>query len=165
MNRLKQDIVLIGMPGSGKSTIGNLLAKRLKLTICNVDDYIEDKYKKTIADIYKIGEEYFREIEINSIKEIINLYPSIISTGGGIVTNKEGMELLGDNRVIIFINRPIGEIIKDIDLNRPLFNNNENRIYEIFEERYDLYKKHSDIEVVNSGDINLVVDELINMIT
>lgn len=161
MNKLDKDMALIGMAGSGKSTIGSLLAKKYNASLYDVDKYIEEKYKMKISEIFKKDEEYFRQIERQSIEEIINLSPRIISTGGGIVNSEESMELLKKDRLILFINRPLEEIIKDIDSNRPIFSGDVNNIYKLYEERHPLYKKYSDIEIVNSEEINLVIEKII----
>ena len=71
------------------------------------------------------------------------------------------MDMLKENRVIIFINRPLKEIIKDIDITRPIFNDKEEVLFQLFKERYNLYKKYSQIEIINSGTLASVVDELI----
>ncbi len=161
MNSSIPDIVLIGMPGSGKTTIGRLLAEKLQADFYDVDQYIEKKYHDKIRELYKNGEEYFRELERKSIKEIINKSPKIIATGGGVIKSKENMDMLKENRVIIFINRPLKEIIKDIDITRPIFNDKEEVLFQLFKERYNLYKKYSQIEIINSGTLASVVDELI----
>lgn len=160
MDKLSPNIVLIGMPGSGKSTIGRLLSKKFNWSFCDVDKYMEEKYKMEVREIYSQGEEYFREMERKSIEEIIGLKPKIISTGGGVVKSEESMALLKKDRLIIFINRPLEEIINDIDVNRAIFKGDANRIYKLYEERYPLYKEYSDMEINNSGDINLTVCNL-----
>lgn len=165
LDKLNRKIALIGMPGSGKSTIGNLLAKKYKVTFCDVDKYMEEKYKIKIGELYKIGEEYFREIEKKSVEEIINLSPRIISTGGGIVKSDQSMKLLKRDRLIILINRPLEDIIRNMDINRPIFKGDKNKIYKLYEERYPLYKKYKDIELWNSGDIDLVIGKIIQALT
>ncbi|MBC8589759.1 shikimate kinase [Wansuia hejianensis] len=164
MTRLEQDICLIGMPGSGKSTIGKLLGQRFKVSFYDIDRYIEKKHQKKVSEIYKESEENFRVIEKIAIKEIINLSPRIISTGGGTVKSDSSMTLLKKDRLILFINRPIEEIKDEIDINRPIFSNDSTRIYKLYEERYPLYKRYSDIEIINSGDINLVIKKIINKV-
>lgn len=161
MDRYIPDIALIGMPGSGKTTIGRLLAERLQVDFCDVDEYIEKKYHDKIRNLYKGGEEHFRELETESIREIVNYSPKIIATGGGVIKSKENMDVLGENRLILFINRPMKEIIRDIDITRPLFDNREDKIYRLFKERYHLYKKYSQMEIINSGNIDLVVENII----
>lgn len=161
MNKLNQDIALIGMTGSGKSIIGKLLAKECNTSFYDVDEYIEDKYGMKISEVYKQGEEYFRQIENQSIEEVINLSPRIIATGGGVIKSRKTIQLLKKNRLVIFINRPLEEIIKDIDINRPIFNGDVNKINKLYKERYPIYKGYSDIEIINSGDINSVINMII----
>lgn len=151
MNKISKNIVLIGMPGCGKSSIGEKLAKHLNLEFCDVDAYIEKKYNMTISEIFKNGEEYFRKIESSVLEEISKSYPTVISTGGGIIKNYKNIEILKRNGIIIYINRPLEEIVKDIDIeNRPLMATGTQRLYSLYEERHQLYEDYSDIEIKNN---------------
>lgn len=161
MRDLNKNIALIGMTGSGKTTIARLLSKRMDCDFIDIDDYIKEKYNKTSAELFKEGEDYFRTIEHQSIGEIVDIGPRIIATGGGVVGNQGNMNLLKKDRIIIFINRPVEDIMKDMDLSRPLFQKDPNRLYKLFEERYELYKSYSDVEIINDGTIDELVDKII----
>lgn len=161
MKDSNRNIVLIGMTGSGKTTMGRLLAERLKYDFIDVDDYIKEKYNQSSAELFQQGEDYFRNIEQQSISEIVNLSPRIIAAGGGVVEKHENMDLLKKDRIILFLNRPVEHIMKDMDLSRPLFKKDPNRLYRLFERRYDLYKKYSDIEILNDGTIEETVEKII----
>ncbi|MDR7870431.1 MAG: shikimate kinase [Tissierellaceae bacterium] len=165
MNKQNKNIALIGMTGSGKTTISRLLSQKLNCEYIDVDDYIKDKYNQSSAELFKQGDDYFRCIEHQSISEIVDLSPRIIATGGGVVERKGNMELLKKDRVIIFLNRPVDSIMKDMDLSRPLFKKDPDRLYKIFDKRYNLYKDYSDIEILNDGAINEAVDKLIHYLT
>lgn len=165
MVKRDKNIVLIGMPGCGKTTIGKLLAQRLCLEFCDIDKFIEKKYKTTIADMFKIGEDYFRKIESTAVEEVGKISPKIISTGGGVVKSYRNIEVLRKNGIIIFINRPLENIISDIDtVSRPLLADGKERIYKLFHERYHLYKKYCDYEIMNDADIDLVLKNIIHVI-
>lgn len=154
------NIVLIGMPGCGKSTIGKMLAKKLKMDLCDLDDYIEKVERKSIPEIFKYGEEYFRDIESSSVKSISTMKNIVVSTGGGVVKRRENIDNLKKNGVIIFINRPIEYIAKDINIEgRPLLKDKKEKIYKLYEERIELYKMYKDYEIENTGSLQNAVEK------
>jgi shikimate kinase len=162
-NNLNRNIVFIGLPGCGKTSIGRIVAQRLLLPFYDVDEYIEKKEGKKITELFQSGEDCFRKLESEAIKEISETCPSVISTGGGSVKVPSNMKALKKNSIIFFINRPMENIIKNIDVScRPLLAGDKKRLYMLYEERYDLYKKYCDIEVINDIDLQGVVDRIIN---
>lgn len=162
---INKNIVFIGMPGCGKTSIGREIAKRLSLSFYDVDEYIEKKTGKLIKEIFLDGEAYFRKLESEAIKDISENCPCVISTGGGSVKIPDNMKALQKHSIIIFINRPVEKIIKDIDIiTRPLLADDINRLYKLYEERYNLYKDYSDIEVLNDIDLESVIDRTIKLI-
>jgi shikimate kinase len=162
---MNKNLVLIGMPGSGKTTLGDILSKELKLKLYDVDNFIEKTENKSIPQIFELGEEHFRTIETKAIEEISLQTGVIISTGGGVVKSPYNMKALRKNGLIFFINRPIENIISDIATeSRPLLKNGKEKIYELYQERYPLYKKYCDYEIINDKDINLVCDQISNLI-
>jgi shikimate kinase len=165
MKKIYKNIVFIGTPGCGKTTIGKLVAERLSLPFCDVDEYIEKTVGKRIKDIFINGEDYFRKIESAAIKEIIKTPPLIISTGGGAVKISENMKILRDNSIIIFLNRPAENIVADIDVSgRPLLASGPSKVYELYRERYPLYKKYCHYEIVNDKPLLEVTNEIVNYI-
>lgn len=158
---MNKNIVLIGMPGCGKSTIGYMLSKKLSMNCIDVDKYIEESEKETISSMFEKGEKYFRDIESKYIEELSNLNSTIIATGGGVVKKEGNMLLLKKNSVIMFINRKIKDIFNDVDdSTRPLLKDKKEKLYELYEERLPLYKKYCDVEVENVNDLNAVVDKI-----
>ncbi|MFL0246834.1 shikimate kinase [Candidatus Clostridium stratigraminis] len=165
MKSLNKNIALIGLSGCGKTTIGEIVAERLFLPFYDVDDYVEKKENKLIKNIFLLGEDYFRKLETEAIEEISKKCPIVISTGGGVVKAQCNMETLQKNSIIFFINRPIENIIKDIDIsNRPLLADDISKIYKLYEERYYLYKKYSNFEVLNDNKLEDVVNKIIKLI-
>jgi shikimate kinase len=158
-----KDIVLIGITGCGKTTIGNILAQKLKLPFYDVDLYIENKQGKSISDLFIQGEPYFRKIESLALEEIVNIGErKVISTGGGVVKTQKNMELLKGNSIVVFLNRNIEEIVGDIDVtSRPLLSKDLSKIYELYEQRLPLYKKHCDYEIKNKESIKETIDEIL----
>jgi shikimate kinase len=166
MAKIDKNIVFIGMPGCGKSMIGKLVAEKLAIPFCDVDEYIEETEKKRIKDIFSKGEASFRIIESKAIEEVSKTCPQVISTGGGAVKIPENMEVLRKNSIVIFLNRPVENIVSDIDISsRPLLVAGAEKIYELYGERYPLYKKHCHYEIINDKSLSQVVDDIIKLIT
>ncbi|WP_318010949.1 shikimate kinase [Clostridium estertheticum] len=159
-----KNIVLIGMPGCGKSVIGKILAEKLKLTFLDIDTYIEESTKHTITEIFKNGEALFREIEAKATLEVSEKAPAVISTGGGVVKMYENIINLKKNGIIIYINRPIKNIAEDIEVNtRPLLSKDPSGLYRLFKERGPFYKKYCDHEIMNISNIEDVVNNIIEI--
>lgn len=166
MNKYKtsSNLVLIGMPGCGKTTIGIILSEKLKIDFIDMDEYIEKKTKSTITDLFIKGEEYFRAIESEIVQEISTLKSSIISTGGGIVKNHNNIMKLKENGIIIFIDRPIDLIVSNIKTStRPLLTDGAHKLYELYNDRYQLYKASSDFIVNNDKKIQRVIVDIIKI--
>ncbi len=142
-------IYLIGLPGSGKSTIGSLLAKKLNYEFIDTDTYIEEKAMMFIDEIFSsYGEDYFRALEINALEELKEKDNVIISTGGGIIKNKENKKLM--DGVIIYLDVDLDELdkrIKNSNIKRPLLE--YKTIYDIYNERKELYEYFSDMKIKN----------------
>lgn len=165
MSTLKDKVLLIGMPGCGKTTIGKLLAKELNYNFYDMDEYIEKIANKTIVDLFKEGEEVFRMWETKACRELSNKERSIISSGGGIVKRNVNIEIFKNKSVILFIDRPVENIVQDVNVStRPLLKDGTFKIYELYNERYNLYRDAADIIIDNKGEIKEFVDTAKNMI-
>lgn len=160
MNRAKSGIVLIGMPGCGKSTLGKVLANELNYKYFDMDSYIEEKTDKSISELFKNGEDYFRDIESEACIELSKKKRCLISSGGGVVKRKENIEILKENFILVFIDRPLEEIANDIQVStRPLLKDGKEKLYALYDERYDLYKNAADIIIVNDKYIKDTIDK------
>ena len=156
-----KNIVLIGMPACGKSTIGYWLSQKIGYPLLDTDKYLEEKENRIISDIFSNeGEEYFRNLETKYLKELSEKEGLIISTGGGAVKKKENIDILKKNGIIIFLNREINDISKENHKHRPLLQD-INNIQKLYDERIDLYKKYSDIIIKNNDDMSIIVDRII----
>ena len=159
-NRMGRNIVLIGMPASGKSTIGKLLAKKMNYEYYDADRYLERKENVKISTLFsEKGEEYFRNLETKYLKELSQKNGIIISTGGGAVKREKNMQILGEKGIIVFLNRKIEDIAKENHEARPLLQNIDN-IYKLYDERIELYNRYSDIIVENDGKLKEVTDRI-----
>lgn len=157
----KQNIVLSGMPGCGKSTIGKELAKRLNKEFLDTDVLIREKEGKS-ADIIirENGIDYFRDVESKVIEEISTKQNCVISTGGGAILREQNVDFLKQNGTILFIDRKITNIRPTDD--RPLSNNFE-KLKELYKTRYPIYKASCDIQIKNNKDVNSVVEKLMSI--
>ena len=145
----KSNIVLIGMPMSGKSTIGHKLKEAFNKEFIDIDKEIVDKENKTINEIFEIyGEDYFRKLENELYTEYSKKNGLIISTGGGIVKNIDSIYKLKQNGLVVFIDRKIEKMI--INNHRPLSKTKED-IERLYKERYELYLNNSDVKINNNG--------------
>ncbi len=147
----KKNLVLVGMPGSGKTTLGRLVAKNLNLPFLDTDDLIKEKSGKTASEIIKqSGEEFFRDVESAVIREISSKQGVVIATGGGAVLREENRRALKENGTAVFLNRPLEKLA--ITSDRPLssdFKKLKNR----YDERFDIYCDTADVIIDCSDDI------------
>lgn len=150
------NIVLIGMPGCGKSTVGKLLAETLNRPFIDADEEIVKNAGVPIPEIFsKSGEETFRQIETEVITEIGKRSGLIIATGGGCVTQRRNYPLLHQNSRIIWLQRDLSLLPVD---GRPL--SQQNSILELFEKRKASYASFADF-VMDNGDSPLSTVEKI----
>ena len=156
--KINRNIVLIGMPASGKSTIGKLLSKKINYEYYDVDKYLERKENVKISTLFsEKGEEYFRNLETKYLRELSQKNGIIISTGGGAVKREENMEILKEKGIVVFLSRKIEDIAKENHEARPLLKD-INNIYKLYVERIELYKRYSDIIIENNGTLQEVTD-------
>lgn len=157
-----KNIVLIGMMGCGKTTIARMLSQRLERSCVDIDDYIEKKYQMTIPEMFAISEEYFREREAVCCQEIGQLDNCIISTGGGVIKNHQNIVALKQNGIVIYIDRPVENIYKDIDIKgRPLLQEGLEKLSLLYQERHSLYLKECDLHIQNTSSLEDVLDKII----
>lgn len=165
--RQNKNIVLIGMPGVGKTTIGKLLSQHIRRNFIDVDHYLEEKYQMTIPQMFAISEEYFRSKEREVIVELSRKKQLIISTGGGVVKMQDNMQNLKENGVIIFLQRNIADIFKTMQGdNRPLLAENPlEQLTKLYEERLPLYKSYADYEVfIQEDNIRQSIDDIMQIL-
>ncbi len=150
----KQNIVLIGMPASGKTTVGSILAKTLGRELIDTDSEIVKVAGKPITEIFAdVGESGFRDIESQVIAEIAKRQNVIISTGGGAVLRQRNVELLKQNGRVYFLDRPLEKLITTDD--RPL-SSNRTDLEKRYNERYDIYCKSADVKIDGAPSANQV---------
>ena len=145
----KQNIVLTGMPTCGKSTVGKMIAERFDYDFIDTDKIIEQKINSKIADFINLhGEDKFREVESEVIKEVSCKNHQVISTGGGAILRDENVQNLKSNGKVFFINRSLNKLKPSSD--RPLTSDIES-LTKKYNERIPIYKRTCDIEI--NGDL------------
>ena len=150
MYKKTENIVLTGMPGAGKSTVGRLLAKALDMDFVDSDEEIIKKAGCSIPEIFsESGEDVFRDIESEVIKELSTRKNTVIATGGGVILRRENTDLLRENGRIYFLDRPLENIRPTSD--RPTAFDRE-ALEKRYRERYDIYTSSCDVHVKTSED-------------
>lgn len=148
-----KNIILIGMPGCGKSTLGKRLAKRLGREFFDADDVLEQREQRTIKSFFAESEDAFREAETRTLAYLAQLQGVVIATGGGAVKRPQNMELLKRQGVVLFLDRQPDKIIGCIEGDaRPLLADDKQRLYTLYDERIGLYRRHADKIIENNGD-------------
>ncbi len=144
---MKSNISLVGMPSSGKTTLGKVVADFTGKTFIDTDAKIVEKIKMSIRDYFAIyGEQKFREVEYNVVEEVSRMENCLISTGGGVILNPKNMENLRSNGCVIFIDRPVKDLLATSD--RPL-SDTEEKIVKLYNQRIELYRS-ADATIVNA---------------
>lgn len=154
-----KNIVLIGMPGCGKTVIGRRLASVLQRPFIDLDAEIENKAGKSIPEIFEDdGEEAFRAVETECCAEAGRLSGYVISTGGGVVTRERNKQHLRQNATVIYLFRPLNKLATK---NRPL--SKTGNLEAMAKVRVPLYNEWSDIKMVNRG-IGATTGDLIRIL-
>ena len=159
----KKNIILIGMPGVGKSTVGVILAKVLGYQFVDSDLVIQKEEGKLLKDIIKeVGPEGFIEVE-NRINASLDVTDSIVATGGSVVYGKEAMEHLCEIGTVVYLALPYEEIDKRLSdiKGRGVVLRDGQTLKDLYEERTVLYEKYADVRIDETG---LNVEETINAI-
>lgn len=155
----KRNIVLSGMPASGKSTVGRMVAEQLGREFIDTDSIIVEREGEISRIFAEKGEEYFRDLETEVIKELSPLSGKVISLGGGAVLRPENVLALRQNGEIFFIDRSPEYLIPTCD--RPLADEKE-KIMRLYEARIDTYMDTADYIIDGDCDPADVADSVIN---
>lgn len=158
----KQNIVLIGMPSSGKTTVGRILAEKCGKQLADTDEYIVRKIGMPISDFFaKHGEAEFRKIEKETVAELSATGGRIIATGGGAVLDAENVRALKQNGVLVFLDRRPENLIATDD--RPLASR-RSALEKLYAERYDIYcaaaELHIDANTTPEAEADAILKEL-----
>ena len=157
LTRQMQNIVLIGMPGCGKTKIAQALSQRLGRPVYEADDILAEKAGLSIPEIFaREGEAGFRARETEVLRELGKLSGAVISTGGGCITREENYDLLHQNGIIIWRKRDISLLAKK---GRPISMSRD--LNELYGERKPLYERFADIVIESTDTIESAVEAIL----
>lgn len=166
-----KNIILIGMSGVGKSTIGACLSRILNRDFIDMDRYLEEKYSVNIEEVFENeGERYFRNLESKVLKEVLTMNNKVVATGGGIILRKDNRDML-EKEEVIYLKGSIDTIYKNIvndTVNvRPLLK--EDNILSVIKNMYGerkLYYIESSKYIVDTDNksVNDISNEISNTI-
>lgn len=149
---MDKHIFLIGMMGCGKSTVGRRLSALLSCPFIDLDDAIEMHEGRTIPVIFAAsGDAGFRVCETAALRRACAASPCVVATGGGIVTREENITLMREHGLVVWLNRPLGDMIASVrqDTRPNLAGDKEERMRTLFAAREALYRRAAHIEFDN----------------
>ncbi len=157
----QQSIVLIGMPGCGKSTVGKLLAERTGKAFLDTDAKVEATADCTIPELFAAkGEAFFRDCETAAVLEAGKQLHHVIATGGGSILRKENRDALRQNGIIVWLRRDLGSLPRD---GRPL-SKDETAVRRLYEERKPIYEAFADFIVDVDNDPRVTTERVISCV-
>ena len=164
MNR-DTNIIIIGMPGSGKTTFGKALAERLGRDFYDADDVIVEQEGKTIPELFAVSEDCFRDAEVRATKTLAAKRGIVVACGGGVIKRRVNIEIFKKTGVVIFLDRSPDDIVTDVDVaSRPLLKDGKQKVYDLYDERIALYRDAADYTMPNHKDIQDVLNDLVHLI-
>lgn len=165
---INRHVFLIGMPGSGKSSLGRRVAANLRMPYIDTDIRIADIVGLSTPDMFEqYGEEAFRTAEANLLIQITRMPPMIVSTGGGMIMQPHNRALMRNHGVIILIDRPLEEIMSDIKLDRrpTLARKGLGGVEDLYWDRISTYRSVADRILDNSHGFHAGISNLEKLIT
>ncbi len=150
---LHDHIFLVGMAGCGKTSLGQRLAQNLAIPSVDPDQPISDIFSLSVNDIYStLGEDFFRIAETAVLAELAGVAPCVVSTGEGTVLVKENITLMQNHGTIIFVDRPLDQILSDIKMDRrpTLRGGTHEDVIEQYGARIGYYRSAADYRLDNS---------------
>lgn len=160
------NLILIGLPGSGKTTIGKYLAHILQWEHIDTDDLIIQLSGQSIPTLFTQGEAYFRQWERKAIASIPHKRNRVISTGGGVVTQEETMELLQEIGTLVYMERSIENILHTSPTQgRPLLEADPvKNLEKLYRDRKDLYLRYQNFMIDNNQSVSCTIKDLLTII-
>ncbi len=146
-------IFLVGMSGGGKTSLGRRLAANLNLRFVDTDQRVSEMLGMSVGDIYaKLGEAFFRNAEAGVLMELVGEPPCIVSTGGGLPTSRENVQLMQNHGIIIHVDRPLDQILSDIRVERrpSLANGSHEDVIAEYNQRIGFYRACADYTLDNA---------------
>jgi shikimate kinase len=165
INVRTRNVILVGFMGTGKSTVGKLLAGRLGWSFADMDEWIEKEQQSAIRDLFRThGEAHFRSLESKALRKLLEEEKKILATGGGAVLAQENRDCMRENGFVIALTADSASIINRVsrDQNRPLLEGNlEERVHTLLEQRKHAYEfAHLTIDTTDLST-EQIVDQII----
>src|SRR6056297_2749355 len=167
---MKNNIYLIGMMGSGKSTIGKLLAKNIYYKFIDVDDFIvkHSEYESVNEIFEEKNEEFFRTLENDAMKELSDFEKTVIATGGGVILNEENIQIMHSTGIVIYLESDIENLVRRLKdaKDRPLLKGVDlkKKLERLFNKRESLYSQAANLTIdISAKDKNSIVERIIKM--
>ena len=158
------NVALIGLMGSGKSTLGAMLAQKLERKFIDVDQEIERESGQTIPELFDRGEHVFRALESEITRKLCT-QNAVMACGGGVVLCPENVKALRESGLVVFIDRPVEKILEDVVVaHRPLLKNGPEALIEIDKARSDLYRETSHAIILNDADEQTALEKLLETV-
>ncbi len=152
----RRHLALVGLSGTGKSTVAPLVAARLGFAVEDVDRRLETRFGSSVADVFRTrGEAAFREAEAEELSDVLAGEPAVVATGGGIVVDGRNRRVLSERCVVVWLRSDVGTLVDRLtgsDEERPLLAEDpESTLRRLAEEREPLYREVADLEIDVGG--------------
>ncbi len=160
-------IFLVGMAGAGKTSLGRRLATNLNLPFIDTDQRVSEIMGMSVIEIFQIfGEAFFRNAESGVLMELVGKPPCVVSTGGGLPTVQENVQLMQNLVIIIHVDRPLDQILSDIKMERrpTLIGGSHENVIDQYNERIGYYRACADYRLDNSHGFAVGLQTLTQMI-
>ncbi len=164
---LPMHVFLVGMSGGGKTSLGRKAAANLNLRFVDTDQRVSEMMGMSVNEIYaSLGEDFFHNAETGVLMELIGEEPCIVSTGGGLPTVKENVQLMQNHGIIIHVDRPLDQILSDIKVDRrpTLKDGDHEDVIHEFNQHIGFYRACADLTLDNSHGFALGAANLTRMI-
>ena len=160
-------IFLVGMAGAGKTSLGRRLATNLNLPFIDTDQRVSEIMGMSVIEIFQsFGEAFFRNAESGVLMELVGKPPCVVSTGGGLPTVQENVQLMQNLGIIIHVDRPLDQILSDIKMERrpTLIGGSHENVIDQYNERMGYYRACADYRLDNSHGFAVGLQTLTQMI-
>lgn len=158
------NLILIGMPGSGKSSLGRLAAETLGWEFCDTDEWIEQRASRSIPEIFRLqGEAEFRRLETEAVRVLSQRRRAVIATGGGCVLLPENMAMLASGGRIVYLDRPVEQLITAGLTGRPLLEGDDSKLHALYAARKGLYEQYAYRRIENSAPLRQVLAQILEV--
>ncbi len=161
--KMKEHIFLVGMAGCGKTSLGQRLAQNLNVKFYDTDQRISEAMNMSVNQIYQtLGEMFFRNAEMAVLADLTGAPPAIISTGEGTVLTPENITIMRNHGVVVFIDRPLDQILSDIKMDRrpTLRGGTHEDVIEQYNQRIGYYRSASDVRFDNAHGFAVGINAL-----